>query len=216
MGMTVVYIVEDDESIRNSIAEVVRYCNYEVRCFETLEAFYGTCDGAISGVLLLGFYLSDHRGLAALADVKQDYPNLVVMMLSVENNTAKVVEAMRLGARNVLEMPFTFNNLQSALEDAVAHLGQMRENHSCALPAEVSSLLTDEETKILVGLSEGLTVKQVAARLDISLRTVHYRKKSIFDKLGVINRTEAMLKLRGVGSRTRGQGQMGHIQPPTT
>ncbi|XZE52638.1 response regulator transcription factor [Planctomycetaceae bacterium SH139] len=216
MSVSRVYIVEDDVSIRDSIAEVVRYCEHDVCCFETLEAFYSQCDGATAGVLLLGFYLSDRSGLAALSQVKQDYPNLVVMMLSAESNTAKVVEAMRLGARNVLEMPFSFTDLQAALEDAVSQLGQLRENHSCALPAEVASLLTDEETKILVGLSEGLTIKQVAARLDISLRTVHYRKKTIFEKLGVINRTEAMLKLRGIGSRAGGQFQIGQSRPPAS
>ena len=64
------------------------------------------------------------------------------------------------------------------------------------IPRSISDVLSSEEAVILRLIVQGRTAKEVGSTLDISVRTFHYRKRSIFAKLGVNNRSEAIELIR--------------------
>ncbi|MBX7526495.1 LuxR C-terminal-related transcriptional regulator [Qipengyuania vesicularis] len=144
--------------------------------------------------LLLDLHMEDSNGLSALMDFRQDFPALPVAIVSASEEVRVYDAASQLGA--------------AAFIPKSASLELMREALSCVREgdswfpesggetdddlARIASL-TPAQRRILGQLNEGLLNKQIAYELDISEATVKAHITAIFRKLGVVNRTQAVL-----------------------
>ncbi len=107
-----------------------------------------------------------------------------------------VVQAMKLGATEVCEFPDNSDSLAVAFQRCISSESRKQARFSELIPKSLLSKLTSEEARILELLVQGRTTKEVGASLDVSIRTVHYRKKELLRKLGVQNRSEAIELIR--------------------
>ena len=144
--------------------------------------------------LLLDLHMDDSRGLTALMDFREDFPALPVAIVSASEEPRVYAAASQLGA--------------AAFIPKSARLEQMREALACVREGErwfpenegepddelarIASL-TPAQRRILAQLGEGRLNKQIAYELDISEATVKAHITAIFRKLGVVNRTQAVL-----------------------
>ncbi|QZD90546.1 response regulator transcription factor [Qipengyuania aurantiaca] len=144
--------------------------------------------------LLLDLHMEDSNGLSTLMDFRQDHPALPVIIVSASEDPRVYAAANQLGA--------------AAFIPKSASLDEMREALSCVREgdrwfpdsedetdddlARIASL-TPAQRRILGQLNEGLLNKQIAYELDISEATVKAHITAIFRKLGVVNRTQAVL-----------------------
>lgn len=198
--MRIVNIVEDDATIRNATADYLEVSGYVVRKFQSATDFIDTVTQSEQSVTLLAFSISGGRGLSVLEDIQRRGYETTIVMTSDCEDTNQIVQAMKIGAIDILQKPYHSQELENVIRSSM----EVSKKISTKTPADTAAeavldSLTAEEDSILRLLCNGWTVKQVAAKLDISVRTVHYRKNSIFDKLGVKNRTEAMSRLAGLG-----------------
>jgi DNA-binding NarL/FixJ family response regulator len=151
-------------------------------------------------VMLLDIRMPDGDGLSALQQIKQEHPELPVLMLSTYDNPTYVSRAVTLGASGyILKGSGREKLLQSIRAAAEGEATWTREEMrrmtgAMAAPraaGDLEAALTQRETEVLTHLAHGLTNKQIADRLGISYETVKEHVQHILRKIGVADRTQA-------------------------
>ncbi|MBC7610451.1 MAG: response regulator transcription factor [Polaromonas sp.] len=199
-----VYIVDDDASVRDALAWLLRSRRLFSESFDSAEAF-DTLISAQFEVRLPSCVLLDVRmgGMSGLALFEKlvGYglqPALPVIFLTGHADVPTAVAAVKQGAFDFCEKPFSDNALVDRIEQALAHSAAAltQHNESSGLQARLNGL-TDREKGVMKLVVDGLPNKLVADQLDISVRTVEVHRARVFDKMGVKSAVELANLLRG-------------------
>lgn len=200
-----VYIVDDDAGVRDALAWLLRSRRLLSECFDSAEAF----DARIAGrfkVLSPSCVLLDVRmaGLSGLAMFEKliTYglqPALPVIFLTGHADVPTAVSAVKRGAFDFFEKPFSDNALVDRIEQALLHSATAlaQHNETSGLQARLDGL-TERERDVMRLVVGGLPNKLVADQLDISVRTVEVHRSRVFDKMGVKSAVELANLLRDV------------------
>ena len=192
-----VYIVDDDRSVRDALAWLLRTRRLPSEVFDSAETF----DARVSSnftVTTPSCVLLDVRmaGLSGLAMFEKliDYgllPTLPVIFLTGHADVPTAVAAVKQGAFDFCEKPFSDNALVDRIEQALAQSAAALALHgeSSSFQARLANL-TDRETSVMQLVVSGLPNKLVADQLDISVRTVEVHRARVFDKMGVKSAVE--------------------------
>jgi len=182
-----VFIIDDDMSVRRSLTLYLRSEGFNVESFGsseeyllTRETFEGT------GCLILDINLGGKTGLQLHEELIKQDSHLPVIFITGKGDIHMSVLAMKRGAINFLEKPFDDQELLRSVEEALAlshKLLTTKEERGKAMKA--ISLLTPRETEILTLLMCGLLNKQIAFELSIAEHTVKLHRQSICNKLRV-------------------------------
>jgi two-component system response regulator DctR len=200
-----VYIVDDDAGVRDALAWLLRSRRLSSECFDSAEAFDARIS-TISGVREPSCVLLDVRmaGLSGLAMFEKliSYgllPSLPVIFLTGHADVPTAVDAVKRGAFDFYEKPFSDNALVDRIEQALAlsATGLAQQNQSTGLQARLEGL-TERERDVLRLVVGGLPNKLVADHLDISVRTVEVHRARVFDKMNVKSAVELANLMRGV------------------
>lgn len=188
-----IYIVEDDEGVRQSLQKA--FClipNLLVWGFPTGDAFLERVDELDPGCVLLDFNLPGSNGIEVLRK-SVDQPKFAFVMLTGHGQVAVAVQAMKAGATDFLEKPCDFPLLMDAVENA---FGQLESSNVQDGPAKEAAdklaLLSARELEVLQGLVAGDANKIIAHRLGISPRTVEIHRANMTEKLGARSLSEAL------------------------
>lgn len=156
-------------------------------------------------VILMDIKLPHIDGIAATRQIRKDCPNTNVLILSGYEDEAHVMESIQAGANGYLSKMLPASELVNALKTfandgvmipqpvmgkLIQGLRQMStgDNHSSPVA------LTKTEIRVLVLLGVGLSNKEIAAKMDCSVKTIKNHLNAVFQKLEVSNRTEAVVK----------------------
>ena len=153
-------------------------------------------DPSTFSCVLIDLSLEPVRHLAAISFVRSNFPRLQVIAFAESWHVAHVVQAIKLGAIEVIEFPSDRDSLLRAIQQALCTDQQDMRRLDELIPKAILEKLSSDEVRILRLLIQGRTAKEVGATLDVSVRTIHYRKKSLLRKLGVENRSEAIELIR--------------------
>lgn len=148
-------------------------------------------------VVVLDISMPDETGFATLAKIRQSVPDARVLILSIHDHERYVLESVRAGAQGYL----CKDSSPAELRDAIRALHRGETYYSAAVAQRLSaaqrgdtlredradriSSLTPRERDVLRGIVQGLTNKEIAARLKISSRTVESHRESLMQKLDV-------------------------------
>jgi DNA-binding NarL/FixJ family response regulator len=154
-------------------------------------------------LLLLDLRLSDSEGFAGLAGVRGDYPAVPVAVVSASEDGATVARALAFGAAGFIPKSATLAEMIEALETIRA--GEVwAPATSTVVGTEVEPMegriasLTPSQLKILIGLQQGRLNKQIAFDLGVTEATIKAHLTGVFRKLGVQNRTQAVIAARAL------------------
>ena len=198
-----VYIVDDDSSVRDALAWLLRSRRLNSESFDSAEAF----DARVSQRFVVSTpscVLLDVRmaGLSGLAMFEKliGYgllPTLPVIFLTGHADVPTAVAAVKQGAFDFCEKPFSDNALVDRVEQALALSAAALVQHSAASSVQVRlASLTEREKAVMQLVINGLPNKLVADQLDISVRTVEVHRARVFDKMGVKSAVELANFLR--------------------
>jgi two-component system response regulator DctR len=200
-----VYIVDDDASVREALAWLLRSRRLMSETFDSAEAF----DKRISAQLrisspscaLLDVRMGDMSGLAMFEKLIGYglLPTLPVIFLTGHADVPTAVDAVKRGAFDFCEKPFSDNALVDRIEQALAQSAAALAQHSehTGLQARLEGL-TERERDVMRLVVEGLPNKLVADQLDISVRTVEVHRARVFDKMRVKSAVELANLLRNL------------------
>ena len=176
-----VFVVDDDDAMRDSLDFLLSSAGCAVRTFEAAERLLealtdGNCACVVSDVRMPGI-----DGLELLRRIKAARPNLPVVIITGHGDVPLAVEAMKLGAADFVEKPFDDERLIGVVQAALA--GAPREaDPANEIGARVASL-SPRERQVLDGLVAGLSNKAIARNYDISPRTVEVYRANLMAKM---------------------------------
>jgi DNA-binding NarL/FixJ family response regulator len=195
-----VWIVEDDQEIRNSFTLIVN----SSQKFTVVNA-YGSAEEAIDSlhrdkpeIILMDIELPGINGIQATKAIKDKSPHTDIIMVSVYEDSELVFEALKAGASGYITKSANYLELLTALDEIVkggapmsSRIARMVIDNFHVNP---NSPLTKRETEILQLISEGKTYTQISEELFISKETAKTHIKNIYSKLQVNSKSEAIAK----------------------
>jgi DNA-binding NarL/FixJ family response regulator len=153
-------------------------------------------------VALVDIGLPQMSGIDGIRVLKQSYPDLLLLMLTVYDDDKRIFDAMCAGATGYLLKKTPPARLLESLKEVTAGGAPMSPEVARRVvalfreirPPEASYDLTPHKIRILKLLVEGYNYKTAAAELDVSVNTIRFHMRSIYDKLQVHSRSEAVAK----------------------
>jgi two-component system response regulator FixJ len=186
-----VYIVDDDAAVCDALSELFGAAGYEVAAFLSAEQFLPDCQCAECACAIVDLRLPEMNGLELQRQLRQRGVYLPCVFLTGNGDVPAAVEAMKGGAVSFLEKPCRPVLLLAAVREA---LERSRTQQARALSKtrleNLMRQLTDQERAVFHAVTRGLTNPQIANQLDVSPRTVQFRRRSLMAKLGVRTRAE--------------------------
>lgn len=180
----VVYVVDDDEAVRDSLKWLLEANGYRVACYERAEEFLSGFDPNALACLILDVRMPGMSGLELQEQLVARGAPLPILFISGHGDVPMAVATMKRGAADFIEKPFNDAELRSAvekmLERARAELVTRRERRE---RAALLSRLTAREQQVLDCIVAGRLNKQIADDLGISIKTVEAHRANIMDKL---------------------------------
>jgi len=184
------YVVDDDPGIRRTISRILDRAGMHAEEFESAECFLSGYSERPCGCVLLDVRLPGMDGLELLDRISALPPANPVIMLSGYGDIPSAVRAVKTGALDFLQKPFAKDELLRIVERAFDEIeARVAGNENMAD-------LTPRERDVLLAFSDGAPNKIVAARLDLSPRTIEMHRARIFKKLGVTNLSQALFRAR--------------------
>jgi DNA-binding NarL/FixJ family response regulator len=207
--MIEVAIIEDDEEIREGIQ---KYLNSQstLQCavaVDSIESFLTRFDGIRQlDVILMDIGLPGMSGINGMKLIKEKIPDIEFIMLTIYNDPHRIFDSLCAGASGYLLKNTPLGQITEAIEELVRGGAPMSpqiarrvtEYFKPKKETKRESFLTEREQEIVIGLVDGLSYKMIASRMNISIETVRFHIKRIYDKLHVHSKAEVITKsLRG-------------------
>lgn len=186
-----VFIIDDDASVRDSLALMLGLGGYHTALFASAEAFLAAWDEASAGCVVSDLRLPGRSGLELQAALRSHGSVLPFIVITAHGDVPSARAAFQGQAVDFLEKPFDYAQLRAAIDTAFA-LEEKRIGDAQARRADEDKLarLTAREQEVLECAASGLHAKEIAAQLGISPRTVEVHKTRIMTKLEVRNVAE--------------------------
>jgi FixJ family two-component response regulator len=180
----VVFVVDDDPSIRRSLDSLLRSVGHDVRLFSSAQEFMGAERPDAPGCLVLDVRLPGMSGLTFQQELTKAGNAVPVIFLTGHGDVPMSVRAMKAGAVEFLTKPFDDQVLLDAIHASIEH-DRARRRDAASL-AEVQALyrgLTERERQVMKLVVAGRVNKQIAAELGLSLVTVKVHRGQVMRKM---------------------------------
>jgi DNA-binding NarL/FixJ family response regulator len=200
-----VAIVEDRRQIREALSMLINGTD-GFRCtgsYRTMEEALDRIKGELPEIVLADIGLPGMSGIEGIRILKERYPDLLLMMLTVYDDDERIFDALCAGACGYLLKRTSPARLIESLKEAVeggAPMSPEVARRVVALfrdirpPERADYQLTPHELRLLKLLVEGHNYKTAAAELNVSFHTIHFHVRNIYDKLQVHSKSEAVSK----------------------
>ena len=198
-----VYIVDDDASVRDALGWLLRTRRLLSVPYDSADHFWNEASAwetrGSPACLLLDVRMPGMSGLGLFERLLQApwFDTVPVIFLSGHADVSTAVDAVKRGAFDFCEKPFSDNALVDRVEAALQHSRARIETRLAReeLQRRVAGL-TDRERDVMRLVASGLPNKLVADELNISVRTVEVHRAHVFDKMGVRSAVELVNRLR--------------------
>lgn len=193
-------IADDHELVREALASLVERDSQDAHVLqastyqEALALLIG--EGEVD-LVLLDVYMPGMQDMKSVSEMVQRFPDIPIVLMSGQVTQKIVDRGFELGARGFVPKTMNGRALISVLNlvcSGTKYVPEMMLSKEEAMAAEVD--LSPRETQVLEQLSKGLSNKVIARELGIEQSTVKLHLRSLFKKLGVTNRTEAVIKAK--------------------
>ncbi|AMG88788.1 response regulator transcription factor [Bordetella parapertussis] len=188
-----VFIVDDDEAVRDSLRWLLEANGYRVRAYASGENFLDEYDASQIGVLIADVRMPGMSGLELQEQLIARNAPLPIVFITGHGDVPMAVSTMKKGAVDFLEKPFNESDLREIvarmLEQAVQRISkfQAQKDHEAML-----ARLTAREQQVLERIVAGRLNKQIADDLGISIKTVEAHRANIMEKLEVTTVADLM------------------------
>ncbi len=184
-----VYIVDDDEGARESLAALVESKGVRAEPFQSAEALLAYLDrvGAPAGCAVVDYRLAGGMsGLELLEEIRRRDLHLPAVVITAYGTVPVAVKALQRGALTLLEKPCAHEELWAAIQSALlAFVKQRDRSERIAEIRRRFERLTEGEVDVLRGMIAGKLNKMIARDLNLSVRTVETRRHNVHAKMEV-------------------------------
>jgi FixJ family two-component response regulator len=196
-----VYVVDDDEAVRDSLQWLLEGKDYRVRCYDSAETFLSRYDPREVACLIVDIRMGGMTGLELQDRLVERKSPLPIVFITGHGDVPMAVDTMKKGAMDFIQKPFQEAALVSLVERMLdqARNAFNEHEHSASRDALLAKL-TSREAQVLERIVAGRLNKQIADDLGISIKTVEAHRANIMEKLNA-NTVADLLKI-ALGSTT--------------
>jgi two-component system response regulator FixJ len=180
--MTEVYVIDDDAAMRDSLAFLMESAGFSIASFESAEAFVAILPAIEEGCVVTDVRMPGMDGFELLRRVRQEKPQLPVIVMTGHGDIPLAVQAMKLGAADFVEKPFEDERLIEAVRVALRSVAPAVDEARAEALARIETL-SPRERQVMEGLAKGLSNKAIARDYKISPRTVEVYRAHVMTKL---------------------------------
>jgi two-component system, LuxR family, response regulator FixJ len=186
-----VYVIDDDEAMRDSLDFLLGAAGFRVHLFETAGAFLSALPVAAPGCIVTDIRMPGMDGLELLTRLKGESIALPVVVMTGHGDVPLAVDAMKLGAADFVEKPFDDVRLIGAIRASVSRASEVMKGEATSqvAAARIASL-SGRERQVMEGLVAGLSNKIIARDRGISPRTVEVYRANVMTKTHAANLSE--------------------------
>jgi two-component system response regulator FixJ len=179
-----VYVVDDDEAVRESTSVLLEVSGFAVETFASAEALLAVAERLNSGCVVTDVRMPGMDGIELIRRLKDRGVDLPVVVITGHGDVPLAVQAMRVGAADFIEKPFDDDVLTSSVRSALASTAEAPGHDPLQLEIrDRLATLSAREAQVLEGLVAGQQNKTIARDLDISPRTVEIYRSHVMTKM---------------------------------
>jgi two-component system response regulator FixJ len=187
-----VYVLDDDQAVLRSLERLLSSVNYEPITFDRPDLFLTAAKTFKTGCVLLDVRLPGMSGLEVQAQLNRMRSDLSVIIVTAQGDIQTAVRAMKAGASDFLEKPYSDDVLLRSIEVALEKEQRTAHDRDIADAVRRIGILSPREKEVLDGLMAGRPNKLIAYQLGISVRTVEVHRARMMERLGTHQLAEAI------------------------
>jgi two-component system response regulator FixJ len=188
---SLVHVIDDDDAVRDSLAFLLRSADIAVTTHESAAAFLRGGIPGDAGCIITDVRMPEIGGVDLLRRLREANVTVPVIVITGHGDVPLAVEAMKLGATDFLEKPFSDDVLLGAVRTALAsEQDNTRRSSEVAAINEKLASLSNRERQVLEGLVNGHPNKTIAYNLNISPRTVEIYRANLMTKMNAASLSE--------------------------
>ncbi|MEW8524381.1 MAG: response regulator transcription factor [Candidatus Thiodiazotropha endolucinida] len=179
-----VFVVDDDQAMRNSLKWLIESVSMQVETFESADAFIKSYYPGRSGCLLLDVRMPGMSGLELQEYLRANQIAIPVIIITGHGDVPMAVRAMKSGAVDFIEKPFNDELLLESIRYALALDVKQRDMQKQR--AEIATRLarlTPREHEVMVMVTNGKANKEIASSLGVSAKTVEAHRARVMEKM---------------------------------
>jgi RNA polymerase sigma factor (sigma-70 family) len=198
-----VFVVDDDEAVRNTIGRLVEFVNLIAETFASAQEFLDSYDPIRPGCLVLDVRMPGMSGIKLQAELIEKNIHLPIIFISGHGDVPMAAEAFKKGAVDFIEKPFRNQILLDRIQEALTKDTQFRQKQTELEAAKTKlAILTPREQDVMDLIRAGKPNKVIAGKLGISQRTVEVHRANIMEKMKV----DSVAELVTLVNNTSGAG----------
>jgi FixJ family two-component response regulator len=208
-----VYVVDDDASMREAVSMLLRSVGLRVELFASAQEFLAFPRPDVPSCLILDVRLKGQSGLAVQEQIAAGELRVPIIFMTAHGDIAMSVKAMKAGAMDFLAKPFRDQDMLDAVASALGKDEERREaDRSVADLRRRYALLTPREREVMAFVASGLMNKQIAAEMNLSEITVKIHRGQAMKKMESRSLADFVLKAEALGVKPQGTTTPPRIQ----
>ncbi len=197
---SMVYVVDDDDSMRSALSALLRSVDLNVETFATAQEFVNCTKANVPSCLILDVRLRHESGLALQEDIARGGLGIPVLFITGHGDIEMSVRAMKAGALDFLTKPFRDQTMLDAIANALARDAErLAGDQTKALVRGCYATLTPREKEVMAHVVAGLMNKQIAAELNLSEITVKIHRGQLMRKMASRSVADLVRKAEALG-----------------
>lgn len=191
-----IFVVDDDQAVRDAIHLLLTGAGFKTKIFANAKEFLAGYQPEQPGCLLLDVRMPGMSGLELQETLNQRDIRLPIIIISGHGDVPMAVRAMKAGAMDFIEKPFSGQTLLEHIRQALAQdfKNRRHQDRYQAIAARIA-LLSPREREVMERVAVGQYNKVIAAELDISVSTVEAHRKNMMEKLHAESLTDLICML---------------------
>jgi two-component system response regulator FixJ len=194
-----IYIVDDDAAVRDALSVLFNMEGFIVETFTDGDAFVQSASKADPACIMLDVHMPGRSGIEILKALNAENYPAPIFIISGQGDIPLAVEAIRNGAHDFIEKPFSAESVLERVREGINAMKQ-RQSSDGGMQFEGVDLLTRRELEVLKEITDGASNKEAGRTLGISPRTVEVHRARIMEKLGARNAAELVRIVLGHGA----------------
>ncbi|EIF33936.1 response regulator [Burkholderia sp. Ch1-1] len=200
---SIVYIIDDDESMREAVSMLLRSVGLRVEAFAAAQEFLAFQKPDVPSCLILDVRLKGQSGLAVQEQIAAGELRVPIIFMTAHGDIAMTVKAMKAGATDFLSKPFRDQDMLDAVATALGKDEERREvDRSVADLRRRYGSLTPREREVMAFVAGGLMNKQIAGEMNLSEITVKIHRGQAMKKMESRSLADFVLKAEALGVKS--------------
>jgi RNA polymerase sigma factor (sigma-70 family) len=190
------YLVDDDAAVCHALSVFLQASGYRVKTFCSAEAFLVSADETpVEGVMLLDQRMTGLTGMELQEELARQGIDIPIIFITGHGDVRMSVMAVKAGAIDFLEKPFSNEDLLASIVEAFAHADQCKRERECVdgLRRALASLTTREH-QVMQHVVAGMSNRSLAEQLGVSDRTVEVHRSRVMKKMGAASLPDLVRK----------------------